>query len=57
MPNTDNTQFEVAARLTVELIDHESTPNKLSETVMGTLLEMAYQVERSQQRQAGQGRP
>jgi hypothetical protein len=49
MPNNGNTHFEEAARLTVELVDHESTPNELSEAVMGTLLEMAYQVEISQQ--------
>ena len=49
MPNNGNTHFEDAARLTVELIDHESTPDELSEAVMGTLLEMAHQVEMSRQ--------
>ena len=48
MSNNGNTQFEDAARLTVELVDHESTPDELSEVVMGTLLEIAYQVEMSQ---------
>ena len=48
MPNNGNTHFQDAARLTVELIDHEFTPDELSEAVMGTLLEMAYQVEMSQ---------
>ncbi len=49
MPNNGNTHFEEAARLTVELVDHKFTPDELSEAVMGTLLEMAYQVEVSQQ--------
>lgn len=49
MPNNGNTHFEDAARLTVELVDNESTPDELSEAVIGTLLEMAYQVELSQQ--------
>ena len=49
MPNNDNAHFEDAARLTVELIDHESTPDELSEVLMGTLLEMSYQVEMTQQ--------
>jgi hypothetical protein len=48
MPTNRNTQFEDAARLTVELVDHESTPDELSEAVMGTLLEMAHQVEIAQ---------
>lgn len=49
MPNNGNTHFENAARLTIEFVDHESTPDELSEAVMGKLLEMSYQVEMSQQ--------
>ena len=49
MPNNGNTYLEDAARLTIELVDHEFTPDELSEAVIGTLLEMVHRVEMSQQ--------
>lgn len=49
MPKNRNSHFDDAARLTVELMDHGSTPDELSEALKETLLEMAHQVEISHQ--------
>jgi len=41
MPNNGNTDYEAAAQLTVNLVDHSHTPNDLSEAVLETLIEMS----------------
>ena len=41
MPNKDNTGYEGAALLTVNLIDHSKTPNLLSDAILETLIEMS----------------
>ena len=41
MPNKDNTGYDDAARLTVNLIDHSHTPDIVSDAVLETLIEMS----------------
>ena len=41
MPNNGNTEYEDAAQLTVSLVDHNRTPDRISEAVLETLIEMS----------------
>ncbi|HXI25486.1 MAG TPA: hypothetical protein VNG71_16595 [Pyrinomonadaceae bacterium] len=41
MPNNANTAYEDAAKLTVDLVDHGNTPDRVSEAVLETLIEMS----------------
>lgn len=41
MPNNANTEHENAAKLTVDLVDHSHTPDRISEAVLETLIEMS----------------
>ena len=41
MPNNGNTEHENAAQLTVDLVDHGNTPDRVSEAVLETLIEMS----------------
>jgi hypothetical protein len=41
MPENGNTPFEDAAKATVDLVDHDHTPNELSDAVLETLIEMS----------------
>lgn len=41
MPNNANTAYEDAAKLTVDLVDHGQTPDRVSEAVLETLIEMS----------------
>lgn len=41
MPNNGSTEFEDAAQLTVDLVDHGHTPDRVSEAVLETLIEMS----------------
>lgn len=41
MPDNRNTDYEGAAQLTVKLVDHGHTPDRLSDAVLGTLIEMS----------------
>ena len=41
MPNNGNTDYNDAAQLTVDLVDHGHTPDRVSEAVLETLIEMS----------------
>jgi hypothetical protein len=41
MPNNRNTEYEGAAQLTVDLVDHGHTPDRVSDAVLETLIEMS----------------
>lgn len=41
MPDNGNTEHENAAQLTVDLVDHGHTPDRVSEAVLETLIEMS----------------
>jgi len=41
MPNNGNTDYSDAAQLTVDLVDHGHTPDRVSEAVLETLIEMS----------------
>jgi hypothetical protein len=41
MPNNGNTDYINAAQLTVDLVDHGHTPDRVSEAVLETLIEMS----------------
>ena len=41
MPNNRNTDYESAAQLTVSLVDHSQTPDRISDAVLETLIEMS----------------
>ena len=41
MPNNSNTEYEEAAKLTLDLVDHSHTPNDVSEAVLEKLIEMS----------------
>jgi hypothetical protein len=49
MQNNGSTDYEGAAKATVELVDHLQTPNELSDAVLETLIIMAYDTEMSKQ--------
>jgi hypothetical protein len=41
MPDNRNTDYEGAAQLTVRLVDHAQTPDRISDAVLETLIEMS----------------
>ena len=41
MPDNGNTDYEGAAQLTVDFVDHGHTPDRVSEAVLETLIEMS----------------
>ena len=41
MPNNGNTDYNDAAQVTVDLVDHGHTPDRVSEAVLETLIEMS----------------
>lgn len=41
MPDNANTDYENAAKLTANLVDHSHTPDRVSEAVLETLIEMS----------------
>ncbi|HXI24417.1 MAG TPA: hypothetical protein VNG71_11190 [Pyrinomonadaceae bacterium] len=41
MPDNGNTKHENAAQLTVDLVDHGHTPDRVSDAVLETLIEMS----------------
>lgn len=41
MQNNSSTDYENAAKLTAELVDHSHTPNDVSEAVLEKLIEMS----------------
>ena len=41
MQNDGNTDYQNAAKLTVDLVDHGHTPDRVSEAVLETLIEMS----------------
>jgi hypothetical protein len=41
MPNNANTEHENAAKLTIDLVDHGATPDRISDAVLETLIEMS----------------
>ena len=41
MPNNGNTEYEDAAQLTANLVDHGHTPDRISDAVLETLIEMS----------------
>ena len=41
MPNNGNTDYNDVAQLTVDLVDHGHTPDRVSEAVLETLIEMS----------------
>jgi hypothetical protein len=41
MPDNRNTDYEGAAQLTVKLVDHGHTPDRVSDAVLETLIEMS----------------
>ena len=41
MQNNRNTDHEAAAKLTVSLVDHNQTPDRVSDAVLETLIEMS----------------
>lgn len=43
MQNNGSTDHEGAARLTVNLVDHQDTPNDLSDSVLEKLIVMAHE--------------
>jgi len=45
MPKNGNTPFEDAAKATVDLVDHDHTPNEVSEAVLETLIEMSAETQ------------
>jgi hypothetical protein len=49
MQNNGSTDYEGAAKATVDFVDHLQTPNELSDAVLETLIIMAYDTEMSKQ--------
>jgi hypothetical protein len=41
MQNNRNTTYQTAAQLTVHLVDHRRTPDRVSDAVLETLIEMS----------------
>lgn len=41
MPDNGNTEHENAAQLTANLVDHSHTPDRVSDAVLETLIEMS----------------
>jgi hypothetical protein len=41
MPDNGNTEHENAAQLTANLVDHSHTPDRISDAVLETLIEMS----------------
>jgi hypothetical protein len=41
MPDNRNTDYEDAAQVTVDLVDHSRTPDRVSDAVLETLIEMS----------------
>ena len=41
MPDNGNTDYEGAAQMTVDLVNHGHTPDRISEAVLETLIEMS----------------
>ncbi len=41
MPDNRNTGYEGAAQLTVSLVDHAHTPDRISDAVLETLIQMS----------------
>ena len=41
MPDNGNTDYENAAQLTANLVDHSHTPDRVSDAVLETLIEMS----------------
>jgi hypothetical protein len=41
MPDNGNTEHENAAQLTANLVDHGNTPDRISDAVLETLIEMS----------------
>jgi hypothetical protein len=41
MPDNGNTDYEGAAQATISLVDHGQTPDRVSEAVLETLIEMS----------------
>jgi hypothetical protein len=41
MPDNRNTDHEAAAQLTVSLVDHAQTPDRISDAVLETLIELS----------------
>ena len=41
MRNNGSTGYEAAAKLTVDLVDHEATPDQVSDAVLETLITMS----------------
>lgn len=41
MPDNRTTDYEGAAQLTVSLVDHAHTPDRISDAVLETLIEMS----------------
>ena len=41
MPDNRNTAYEGAAQATVDLVDHARTPDRVSDAVLETLIEMS----------------
>ena len=41
MPNNGSTEHEDAAKMTANLVDHDHTPNRISDAVLETLIEMS----------------
>ena len=43
MPNNGNTDYEDAAQLTANLVDHSHTPDQVSDAVLEKLIVMAHE--------------
>ena len=41
MPDNRNTAYQAAAQLTVHLVEHRRTPDRVSDAVLETLIEMS----------------
>ena len=41
MPDNRNTDYEGAAQLTVDLVDHSHAPDRITDAILETLIEMA----------------
>ena len=47
MPNDGNTEHQNAAKLTVDLVDHGHTPDRVSDAVLETLIEMSAESQKN----------
>lgn len=43
MQNDDNIDYQRAARLTVDLVHHSHAPDRITDAILETLIEMAYE--------------